>query len=108
MSGKKESIRSALESKNKEELVELGITSGGFINDKLRRVVWPELTHAHAFASKIRKGSISNRLTQEDRHQVIVDAERAQFFSQVNAGSLKSYRIALSNVIFHVLEKYHG
>lgn len=108
MTGKKDLIKAALEAGDKPGLIELGINDGGFLNDKLRRLVWPEVTHGHALASKMRKGSKIQRLSKEDCHQVMVDVERAQFFSQVPAGSIKSCRTSLSNVIFHVLDKYEG
>ena len=108
MSGKKELIKAAIEAKDKAGLMELGMSDGGFLNDKLRRIVWPELTHAHSLVSQMRKGTKLQRISEGDRHQVLVDVERAQFFAQVSAQALKIHRVALSNVIFHVLEKYEG
>lgn len=108
MNEKKDLIKAALEAGDKQCLLDLGISEGGFLTDKLRRLVWQELTHAHALASKMRKGSKVQRLSEQEHHQVIVDVERAQFFSQVSPAAIKSSRIALSNVIFHVLEKYEG
>jgi hypothetical protein len=108
MSEKKDLIKAALEAGDKQSLIALGITKGGFLTDKLRRLVWQELTHSHALASQMRKGSKIERLSEPEHHQVMVDVERAQFFSQVAPSVVKGSRIALSNVIFHVLEKYEG
>ena len=108
MTEKKDLIKAALEAGDKLMLADLGVNEGGFLTDKLRRLVWQELTHSHGLASKMRKGAKIQRLSEQEHHQVVVDVERAQFFSQVAPNAIKAFRTGLSNVIFHVLEKYEG
>jgi hypothetical protein len=108
MTQKKDLIRAALEAGDKQRLEDLGVNEGGFLTDKLRRSVWQELTHSHELATKMRKGTKIQRLSEQEHHQVIVDVERAQFFSQVSPSLIKASRTGLSHVILHVLEKYEG